>query len=155
MNVFYLDPDPKTCAEYHADKHVVKMVVEYAQLMSTAHRLLDGNDSVYRPTHPNHPSAIWIRSTKANYEWLFSLWTSLLDEYTYRYGRRHLCEKMYTQLFYPPRNIAEGPLTQPPPAMPDIYKVEGDSIKSYHSYYIGAKSRMLSWRGRPTPHWAG
>ena len=43
MNIFFLNTDPKVCAQEHLDKHVVKMIVEYAQLMSTAHRLLDGN----------------------------------------------------------------------------------------------------------------
>ena len=42
MNIFYLHKDPKVCAEQHLDKHVVKMLIEYAQLMSTAHRMLDG-----------------------------------------------------------------------------------------------------------------
>jgi hypothetical protein len=42
MNIFYLDPNPKICAEMHVDKHVCKMVIEYAQLLSTTHRVLDG-----------------------------------------------------------------------------------------------------------------
>ena len=44
MNIFYLDPDPKVCAEMHNNKHTVKMIIEYAQLMSTAHRVLDGTE---------------------------------------------------------------------------------------------------------------
>ena len=44
MNIFYLDRHPKICAEYHCDKHTVKMIIEYAQLMSTAHRVLDGEE---------------------------------------------------------------------------------------------------------------
>lgn len=42
MNIFWLDNDPATNARYHCDKHIVKMIVEYAQLLSTAHRVLDG-----------------------------------------------------------------------------------------------------------------
>ena len=66
MNIFYLHKDPKTCAEMHCDKHVVKMVLEYAQLLSTAHRVLDGDEwadkaQLYKATHKNHPSAIWAR----------------------------------------------------------------------------------------------
>lgn len=155
MNIFYLDCDPKTCAEYHVDKHVVKMIVEYAQLMSTAHRILDGNEMVYQPTHPKHPSTIWTRATKSNYDWLFQLWTMMLDEYTYRYGKRHACEKMYTLLINAPKNIADGPFTEPTPAMPDEYKVAGDSIASYRQYYIGAKKSFLSWKMRPRPEWIG
>lgn len=154
MNIFYLDHDPVACARMHCDKHVVKMIVEYAQLMSTAHRVLDGNEQVYKPTHPKHPSAIWTRASKANYDWLFELWTVLLDEYTYRYGKRHACEKMYTILFNSPVNIPNQSFTQPTPAMPDEYKVAGDSIRSYRQYYVGAKSKFLSWKHRQTPSWA-
>lgn len=42
MNIFALDNDPKLAAQMHLDKHIVKMPIEYAQLLSTAHRLLDG-----------------------------------------------------------------------------------------------------------------
>lgn len=42
INIFYLDKNPTKAAEYHVDKHVVKMIQETAQLLSTAHRLLDG-----------------------------------------------------------------------------------------------------------------
>lgn len=153
MNIFYLDNDPVKCAQMHCDKHVVKMIVEYAQLMSTAHRLLDNNEQVYKATHPKHPSAIWTRASKANYEWLFELWTVLLEEYTYRYGRQHACTKMFNVLFNAPKNIAEGPFTEPTPAMPDEYKVSDDSIASYRKYYIGAKRHFLSWKGRTQPEW--
>ena len=153
MNIFYLHNDPVKCAEMHCDKHVVKMIVEYAQLMSTAHRLLDNNDQVYKPTHPKHPSTIWTRASKANYDWLFQLWTMLLDEYTHRYGKRHACEKMYSVLFNAPANIEAGPFTEPTPAMPDEYKVAGNSIMSYRGYYIGAKKALLTWKGRQIPNW--
>lgn len=153
MNIFYLDHDPAICAQMHCDKHVVKMIVEYAQLMSTAHRLLDNNERVYKSTHPKHPSALWTRASKENYDWLFQLWTMLLDEYTYRYGKRHACEKMYGELFVSPLNIQNGHFTQPTPAMPDEYKVPGNSIASYRQYYIGAKKSFLSWKSRPIPYW--
>ncbi len=42
MNIFYLDSDPRICAQMHNDKHCVKMILEYAQLLSTAHRVIDG-----------------------------------------------------------------------------------------------------------------
>lgn len=42
MNIFYLSHDPREAAAFHCDKHVVKMIVETAQMLSTAHRLLDG-----------------------------------------------------------------------------------------------------------------
>jgi len=48
MNIFYLDKDPIKSAEMHCDKHVVKMIIEYAQLLSTAHRVLDGVEQIGR-----------------------------------------------------------------------------------------------------------
>ena len=42
MNIFVLDEDPTIAAQMQCDKHVVKMIVESAQMLSTAHRMLDG-----------------------------------------------------------------------------------------------------------------
>ena len=73
MNIFYLTHNPMECAEQHCDKHVVKMILEYAQLLSTAHRLLDNNQKVYKTAFKNHPSTIWTRENKSNYRWLSML----------------------------------------------------------------------------------
>jgi hypothetical protein len=175
MNIFYLDNDTKKCAEMHVDKHCVKMILEYAQLLSTAHRYLDGiltvglsesgrkrkqyilsdkrEQVLYSATHINHPSAIWVRQSDKNYSWLFEMFQSLLEEYTYRYGKNHACEKLVWTLEVRPNNIPRGHFTEPTPAMPDHYKVAGDSIKSYKNYYLGDKTRMFSWKKRETPSW--
>lgn len=104
----------------HVDRHCVKMILEYAQLLSTAHRVLDGvlsagvsvcfgsspsgrmarswvlpdkrNNILYKATHKNHPSAIWARQSSKNYLWLHSLLRQLCKEYTYRYGKTHKVE---------------------------------------------------------------
>lgn len=174
MNIFYLDSNPITCAEMHVDKHCVKMILEYAQLLSTAHRVLDGvhtigvsksgrkqqqyilnddrNQVLYSATHINHPSAIWVRQSESHYRWLFTLWVELMREYNYRYGKIHACVKLLGSLNKAPNNIQYGNgFKQPPPAMPEHYRVEGDSIKSYHNYYNGDKQRMFSWKNRPVP----
>ena len=173
MNIFYLDHDTKKCAEMHVDKHCVKMILEYAQLLSTAHRVLDGiltdgisksgrkrkqyilsdqrEQVLYSATHINHPSAVWVRQSDKNYSWLFEMFESLLEEYTYRYGKTHACEKLVWALEVRPNNIPRGNFTEPTPAMPDQYKV-GDSIQSYHNYYNGEKQRMFSWKNRETPY---
>ena len=180
MNIFYLDNDVKKCAEMHNDKHCIKMILEYAQLLSTAHRVLDGTPTVvrrettgrqqtryildgnrdgvlYSATHINHPSAIWVRQSDKNYDWLFSLFQSLMHEYTYRYGKNHACEKLLWELEVRPNNIPRGNFTEPTPAMPDDIKVAGDSIKSYRNYYINSKTHLASWRGkinsRNIPEW--
>jgi hypothetical protein len=174
MNIFYLDNNVKTCAEYHNDKHVVKMILEYAQLLSTAHRVLDGNEYIdassgrrikrwrlgnesmenmlYKASHINHPSAIWVRQSNNNYNWLMCLFQDLLQEYTHRYGKIHATDRLVYWLRQPPANIPVGYFTQPTPAMPDEYKVP-DSIQSYRNYYIGAKKTMAKWKNRPIPEW--
>jgi len=176
LNIFYLDKEPKTCAEMHNDKHVVKMIIEYAQLMSTAHRLLDGeeylgmtangrrikrwrlNDSrediLMKASHINHPSSVWCRASKQNYLWLNRMWYYLCKEYTYRYGKIHSVEKRMAEALYVwPNNIPDLPFTGPTPAMPDIYKVPGDSLTSYHNYYKGGKQHLASWKKRNIPSW--
>ena len=175
MNIFYLHNDPSTCAKLHVDKHCVKMILEYAQLLSTAHRVLDGTQSVrqsktgrsqkfwkledsrdtilYSATHINHPSAIWVRHSVENYVWLYRMFIALMDEYTYRYGKIHACSKLIEPLSYRPKNLQRGIFTEPTPAMPDQYKVAGDSITSYKNYYLGDKTRMFSWKNRETPSW--
>lgn len=123
MNIFYLHNDPVTCAEMHNDKHCIKMILEYCQLLSTAHRILDGTetqaksktgrnvkrwvldrknvygkivleDIIYSATHISHPSAVWVRQSVLNYKWLHSLLVALCKEYTYRYGKVHKCEQI-------------------------------------------------------------
>ena len=180
MNIFYLHNDPKKCAEMHNDKHCVKMILEYAQLLSTAHRVLDGtqhvglsktgrhrtvlalpdsrDDVLYSATHVNHPSAVWVRQSRANYNWLVSMFQELCKEYTYRYGKTHKCESMLETLTYGPRNISViKPFTEPTPAMPDECKVPGNSVASYRSYYIMNKQHLATWSGkinsRKIPEW--
>ena len=178
MNIFYLDSNPKTCAEYHCDKHVVKMILEYAQLLSTAHRVLDGALTVgisktgrkakryvlpdaresilYTATHINHPSAVWVRKSRENYAWLFHLLECLCNEYTHRYGKTHKVQRsgLLDKLWFVPSKIPEHPkFTEPTPAMPDQYKVQNDSIESYRNYYRGAKASISGWKNRTIPEW--
>jgi hypothetical protein len=151
------------------------MILEYAQLLSTAHRILDGTETIsksktgrsvkrwslddsrdsvlYSATHVNHPSARWVRVGEQNYRWLFTLWCELLDEYTYRYGKVHSCQRLLTTLAKPPKNIPmEEPFSAPWRAMPDEFKVD-DTMQSYRNYYTGAKSHMFKWKNRPQPDW--
>lgn len=155
MNIFFLDRNPKLCAEQTCDKHVVKMIVETAQLLSTAHHVLDNNgDGFYKPTHKNHPSAIWCRQSDSNYKWLWQLLVSLSREYTHRYNKVHKCERdgLVDRLKKLPSNISSGPFTPPTLAMPDQFKTS-DALTSYHNYYNGAKSSFAKWTKRPTPDW--
>lgn len=176
MNIFYLHNDPTVCARQHVDKHVVKMILEYAQLLSTAHRVLDGNERtiitesgrkkkvwalgddrdsmLYSATHINHPSAKWARDTLQNYNFLFTLWVELMREYHYRYGKIHASARLLKYLKNPPKSIPSGEFSAPWRAMPDEYKVDGDTIQSYRNYYNGAKTSMFKWKNREKPEWA-
>ena len=69
MNLFYLDRDPVEAARMQCDRHVVKMILETAQMLSTAHIELDGKQVAYKATHKNHPSTVWVRSSSLAYNW--------------------------------------------------------------------------------------
>jgi hypothetical protein len=157
------------------------MVLEYTQLLSTAHRVIDGIEStgksasgrmihrwvlpddregkLYKATHINHPSAIWCRQSTSNYMWLYNLLTDLCKEYTYRYGKIHKVEAsgLLKALYYTPAKIAIGPFTEPTPAMDEKYKIQNNSLASYRNYYINSKQHLASWRGkinsRSIPEW--
>jgi hypothetical protein len=180
MNIFYLHNDPKTCAQMHNDKHVVKMILEYAQLLSTAHRVIDGveeqalsksgrkqkvwrlnddrEDVIYKASHINHPSAKWVRHGEQNYRWLFNMWACLLEEYTHRYAKHHSAERLLTYLARLPKNInTKEQFSAPWRAMPDEFKVDRSvpdyTIESYRAYYLGAKTKMSRWTNRQMPDW--
>ena len=149
MNIFYLDKEPRLCAQYHVDKHVVKMILETAQLLSTTH-WMSGSEGPYRQTHKNHPSAVWTRSNKSNYTWLCELGMELCKEYTHRYGKTHKTQQHIEWLSTNIPNIPDGKFTQPTLAMPEQYKSE-DHIKSYQLYYVKDKSHLHSWKKREIP----
>lgn len=149
MNIFYLDSDLKKCAEYHCDKHVVKMILEYAQLMSSACRM-SGLDIGYKLTHKNHPCAIWTRASEANYLWLAELAHYVNEEYKYRYGHTtdHKSFSLISELPVP--ELPKLPWTEPPRCMPDEYKVDS-VIESYRNYYRGSKIEIATWKKRNPP----
>ena len=157
MNIFYLDEDPIEISEMMCDKHNVKMIVESAQMLSTAHRELDGDrwankHEQYKSTHKNHPSAVWTRTTDDNYDWHFSLFKAMLDEYTFRYKKIHKCMDLYDSLGCLPNNIPKGDFTPPPQCMPDEYRDE-DTVEAYRKYYIGEKAGFAKWKAREVPEW--
>ena len=176
MNIFYLDRDPVKAAQYHSDKHVVKMILESAQLLSTAHRVLDGQEVVqlnaagarmkryilndereqelYKSTHVNHPSAIWVRESAANYNWLVDMLKALMEEYTYRYGKHHATERLLPYLEKTPNNIKVGvDFTQPTPAMDSVFTISDDGVANYRNYYTLAKSELHAYTKREWPTW--
>lgn len=152
MNIFVLSRTPKLAARYHCDKHVVKMVLESAQLLCTAHRLMGSNNTkLYKATHPNHPCTVWCRKTSGNYEWLYELFIELCREYTYRYGKVHMCEtKLARILRKVPRRIPRGTRTRFALAMPDEFR-QTNVVKSYRDMYV-AKDIEMVWTYRNVPY---
>jgi len=154
MNIFFLDWDTKKCAEYHCDKHVVKMILETAQLLCGAHHVTHQvtHQVPYKLSHKNHPCAIWVRESLSNYLYLCDLGLELCKEYTYRYGKRHKSQDVIEWCITNKLNICDKGFTEPPKAMPDQYK-EKDVIKSYRNYYIFEKFKFAVWKNREPPDW--
>jgi hypothetical protein len=157
------------------DSHVVKMILESCQLLSTAHRLLDGqpvqgktktgrkatryllSDNretvLYQATHINHPSSVWVRRSAKNYNWLHNHLMALLNEYTYRYGKVHKCTTIAVALSRLPEDISYAGFTDPTPAMKEEFLVDKDSLKSYRNYYIKGKVHLHKYTKRHAPKW--
>ena len=177
MNIFHLDQDPTIAAQMMCDKHVVKMVVEYGQLLSTAHRVLDGElytdktkngrnikrwrlkptaqeELLYKASHVNHPSNIWVRENDKNYRWLYKHFQATAKEYEKRYERVHATyDKLGGQLWFAPRNIKQTVTTTKfAQAMPEYCKRE-DPVEAYRFYYIKEKVDFAKWKNTETPIW--
>lgn len=175
INIFYVEKDPMDAAQALVDKHVVKMVLESAQLLSTAHRVLDGEKYIgkvngrkhtswilpdardgvmYAATHMNHPSAIWCRQSVKNYDWLVDHFFALMREYTHRYKKIHAC---YGELSYmlqsPPHNLKKWNWTEMPSAMDEQYIISKDPLTNYRNYYKLGKVKFHQWTNREPPEW--
>jgi len=146
MNIFYLHQDPIEAAKMQYNKHVVKMILESAQMLCTAHHEIMGDDAdvPYKRAHVNHPSTIWVRRSAQNYIWLYDHFVALAKEYKKRYGKDHLSyTKCNPYLRFLPGGLPFTGFTQPPQAMPDEYKDEC-SIQAYWNYYIAEKSAIAN-----------
>lgn len=180
MNIFYLDSDFEKSAQYHIDKHIVKMPLEAVQLLTTTvwidkfigfvPRKLTSDElevikvekakqpaieertfTRYLPTHPNHPCAIWARSSMDNYEWLFNYLIFIADEYTYRYGKIHASMQEANRMPSPIKLPYLG-VTELPQCMPENYQ-QKDTIQAYRLYYMMDKASIASWKKRNPPEW--
>jgi hypothetical protein len=151
MNIFILDYDVKKCAKYHVDKHVVKMILETAQLLCGVHWVVN-SEAPYKLSHKNHPCSIWARESLTNYLYLCELGLELCYEYTYRYGKKHKSQQVIEWCIENKPNIKDIGFTEPAKAMPDEYKVKS-VVESYRNYYQGAKSGFANWKNREIPEW--
>lgn len=154
MNIFVLDLDPKKCAEYHNNRHNIKMILESAQLLCGVHHIVGSQyDIPYKLSHKNHPCSIWSRECIENYIWLCDLGLALCREYTYRYGKRHKSQDVIEWCIVNKPNIPEiGNTTPFALAMPDDCKV-GSVVDSYRQYYMTHKKSLGQWKNRSIPDW--
>lgn len=151
MNIFVLDRCPEIAAQMACDKHVVKMALETAQLLSTVHHLL-GMSARYRPTHAGHPCTVWAAQSRANYDWLVNHGLALCAEYTHRYHKRHACESVIDELASDAPTFGQMMLTPFAQAMPDAYR-DADPVIAYRRYYLGEKRGIAAWSHREPPAW--
>lgn len=170
MNIFVLDTDPVLAAQMHCDKHVVKMILETAQILSTVwHELPDGAHyaipaEAYRPTHRNHPCVKWAGKSSGNYSWLFKLGMALCDEFELRYGHGHKTRAVLDALSRVPACVQGGEMTPFVCCMPDEFIAAYDNklrtgdfnrdvVSSYRTYYRMAKAHLLTYTKRQQPSW--
>lgn len=154
MNIFYINQDPLVAARELADQHILKMGIESAQMLSTAH-WLTGSEAPYKKTHANHPSSIWVRQSISHYRWLVSHGIEILKEYTRRYGKVHKTESIMLWLKDNEPVIDDLGFIEPPKCMPDVFKI-GSTIDSYKKFYIEDKINVKKLSYKKTnqiPNW--
>jgi len=182
MNIFILDTDPIRAAQQQCDKHVVKMILESGQMLSTAHRVLDGiksrgpsksgkrqvdkwhmthrinEDTLYKAVHVNHPCTAWTMESISNYAWHYEHFCALAVEYEYRYEKTHATHrKLADILSIPPKNISHS-VGQTPFRLAMQHEPqcmhEEDPVRSYREYYATKQTRFgMSWTKRDVPDW--
>jgi hypothetical protein len=155
MNIFCVDEDPITAAKALCNKHIVKMIVESAQLLCNAH--IPGA-APYKHTHVHHPCSLWTSASIQNYEWLCLHALTLCEEYTKRYEKQHKTEDVViwcaenVPVWIP--NIGLTPFAR---AIKEPYKTQSrdmDIISAYRHYYIHDKMRFATWSPRAVaPSW--
>jgi hypothetical protein len=149
MNIFVLDNNPEVCATYHCDKHVVKMILESVQMMSTVLRD-QGVDAGYRATHRNHPCTLWLKESLGNWNWLKALVVALNKEYRYRYGKKVNHKSYDLMMSLPTPEYLVESRTEFVLAMPDECRI-GTPVHSYREYYRKYKVDICTWKNREVP----
>ena len=156
MNIFVLDNDPAIAARMLCDKHVSKMILETAQMLSTVAVSLGYDDPcLYKPVHAKHPCTLWAGKTYHNWRWLCKHGLAMSDEFEYRYNNRHKSSEVIRVIYENKMGPEQTPFsyrTGFAQAMPDQYK-QTNAVKAYRSYYLGEKRRFAKWTKRQPPNW--
>ena len=149
MNIFILEDTIEGCAQSMCDKHVVKMMLEYVQLLSTTVHAI-GEVGPYKATHQNHPCAVWARQSRQNYEWLWNLADATGIEYTFRYGKQH---KSWLLMSNIPRTLLALPDKALTPFVNCTPYKDIPIIKAYRHYYNTDKAYFAKWKNGNVPEW--
>ena len=149
MNLFLLDQNHDRAAQAYYAKHLTKIPLELSQVLSTAHRLLDGREDVYKATHNNHPISLFARESVDNYMFVFNHLQALFQEFHIRRGKIHGCEKLLPILRNPPKLLIRGGFSTPPNCTP--YSL--DVVESYRLYYMNEKRHLADFEQRTQPEW--
>jgi len=153
MNIFVLHSDPHIAAQMACDKHVVKMILETAQMLCTAAHTM-GYTAPYTPTHKKHPCTLWASESSGNWNWLLEHGAALCREYTKRYGKVHKSQRVieYCSRLKPRCSLQkQTPFAQ---AMPPQYKNEC-AVTAYRAYYHGEKANFATWKTKTPDWWKG
>lgn len=154
MNIFILDQNPIKAAQYHNDKHTIKMILEHTQMLSTAIRICSNDkvEGIYKIAHINHPCSKWTRETRSNFLWLCEMTEELFQEYTRRYNKNHKSYDTYIKCRNNANYIPIGYITPFAQAMPEEYK-DKDPVKAYRTYYLKDKKEFSKWKLGNIPDW--
>ena len=154
MNVFYLDHDPAVAAQAMCDQHVVKMVTETAQILSTVARLTLNEgacEGLYRRTRQNHPVVRAAIHDGGYLRWTFLHGLALADEYTHRFDKYHAALRVI-RIAGEALDLAEQKVSlirngSIPLCMPDALHSE-DTVESYRDYYA---DKAAAWDEKQAP----
>ena len=151
MNIFVLHRDPVIAAQMAADRHVIKMVIESAQMLSAV-LIQNGRPAPYKLTHQHHPCTIWAGKSAHNYAWLWHHGLALCEEYTYRYGKTHKTEQHFHAALRHVPTLPRIGVTEFALAMPEEFR-DPNPVIAYRKFYIGAKAHFCTWKERSEPLW--
>ena len=156
MNIFFLDKTPSFSAQYLCDKHIPKMLLESAQMLSTAvQNYTDRIEELYKPAYPNHPMTKWVGFNRDCFSWALGNAVWINNEYEYRFKKKHksfrIIQNILTNNYI--ADIPDGFFKEPPQCMPNEYR-DTDYVVAYRRYYNANKKYFAKWeKGRQQPDW--
>ena len=136
------------------DKHIIKMITETAQLLSSTY-YYTGEDGLapYKLTHQNHPCSVWARQSLQNWLWLRDLGLAMYREYKHRYGahKTHKAGEIIQSLS--PPQLCNSSFFVPPACIPEYCIISDNIVDNYRNYYNKEKRHLFKWTNRNVPHW--